>query len=659
MSASLIQPLGKPSQHRSSVHQSTHSPDATTGFASHNCGESGRDSSRPPTFAGRWTWRKPAGGARGLRRWFLLWAAAITVVTGESGWARSWRPNQIPNGSRFGCATCHLSAGGGGTRNSFGNAVFTELVRLYGNASSSGPFWSAALATIDSDGDSFTNGQELGDPDGTWQPGDPNPAGPVSRPGDANSRPPAPPVITTHPVSQTVSEGANVTFSVVATGATPLTYRWQKDGVAVGGNSATLTLNAVTLAQAGNYLVVVSNSAGFATSDTATLTVNPVAVVPSITQHPQSQTVTEGADVTLSVVATGTPPLSYHWKKDGAAVGGNSDTLTLNAVTLAQAGNYFVVVSNSAGFATSDTATLTVNALNQPPSVAVTAPAAGASLTGPVGVIITATAADTDGSVTNVQFFDGATALGAVAAPPFNFRANLGVGNHELTAKATDDRGAVSSSSPVSVTVVEAQAITITSIRAVSGGVELAWAGGSGPFVVQQANDLRQPWCSVLPISTGRSALLPATGPSGFFRVTDLSVIGPVSFSVSLNGAAERPNPVVTEGSGTGTLRLEGNTLTLDITYTNLSGPAIGAHLHGPADTTQSAGVLVDFAPFSGGGFGANGRLEGSVVLTPEEKTSLLSGLTYVNIHTDAHQSGEIRGQVVPDLSALVPCGSP
>lgn len=87
---------------------------------------------------------------------------------------------------------------------------------------------------------------------------------------------PIPPSITTPPAAQTVSAGQDVTFTVVAAGTAPLSYRWQRNGVDVpGASAATLTLTAVTVAQAGDYTVIVSNSVGpDATSTAATLTVN-------------------------------------------------------------------------------------------------------------------------------------------------------------------------------------------------------------------------------------------------------------------------------------------------------------------------------------------------------------------------------------------------
>lgn len=96
--------------------------------------------------------------------------------------------------------------------------------------------------------------------------------------------PPAqPPSIITQPTSQTVAVGVSATFSVVATGTSPLSYQWRKDGTNIAGaTSASFTIASVAMSDAGNYTVVVSNSAGSATSNAATLTVNQPA--PTITE---------------------------------------------------------------------------------------------------------------------------------------------------------------------------------------------------------------------------------------------------------------------------------------------------------------------------------------------------------------------------------------
>jgi alpha-tubulin suppressor-like RCC1 family protein len=179
------------------------------------------------------------------------------------------------------------------------------------------------------------------------------------------------PAIVSQPASQTVNGGQNVTFNVVAAGTSPLNYIWFKGGVPLtdGGNisgskSATLTLSNVTGGSGGSYFVIITNGYGSVTSSVASLTV----IDPAIVTQPASQTVNCGQNTTISVVAVGTPPLSYRWFKGGVPLtdGGNlsgstSATLTLNNVFGGNNGVYSVVITNAYGSVTSSTANLIVN----------------------------------------------------------------------------------------------------------------------------------------------------------------------------------------------------------------------------------------------------------------------------------------------------------
>jgi hypothetical protein len=169
-----------------------------------------------------------------------------------------------------------------------------------------------------------------------------------------------PPVITDHPDSQTVCEGASVQFCVTATGTAPLSYQWKKDGGNIpGATTSCYTINPVSSGDAGNYTCVVSNPCDSVESNAAALTVNTASI---ITDHPDSQTVCEGASVQFCVTATGTAPLSYQWKKDGGNItGATSSCYTINPVSSGDAGNYTCVVTNPCGSVESNAATLIVN----------------------------------------------------------------------------------------------------------------------------------------------------------------------------------------------------------------------------------------------------------------------------------------------------------
>jgi uncharacterized protein (TIGR03118 family) len=119
--------------------------------------------------------------------------------------------------------------------------------------------------------------------------------------------------------------------------------------------------------------------------------------------------------------------------------------------------------------------------------------------------------------------------------------------------------------------------------------------------------------------------------------------IVPLHILVTMNGASEVP-AVPGNGTATGSLTLIGSRLFYTISYSGLGSGATAAHIHGPADPTIGAGVLVPLATPSG----TNGTISGSVILTPQNLAYLLAGQTYLNIHTVNNFGGEIRGQIWP-----------
>jgi len=174
------------------------------------------------------------------------------------------------------------------------------------------------------------------------------------------------PAITQQPTNDTVTAGQTAAFSVAATGTAPLTYQWFMNGTAAGTNSSLFSIVQTTTGQSGAQIhVKVSNATGNATSNTVTLTVNPAApVAPAITQQPANLTVTAGQSATFTATATGTAPLTYQWFMNGNAVGTNSNAYTISQTTLGQTGaQIYVTLTNAVSTATSQTVTLTVNAV--------------------------------------------------------------------------------------------------------------------------------------------------------------------------------------------------------------------------------------------------------------------------------------------------------
>ena len=169
------------------------------------------------------------------------------------------------------------------------------------------------------------------------------------------------PSITTQPANQTVNVGQTATFTVVATGAAPLSYQWQKNQVNIAGaTSASYTTPATTNADNGtSFQVIVTNPVRSITSSAAILTVNSP---PTITAQPANQSVAVGQTATFTVVASGTAPLTYQWQKNQVNIAGaTAATYTTPPTTNADNGASFqVIVTNPVTSITSSAAILTV-----------------------------------------------------------------------------------------------------------------------------------------------------------------------------------------------------------------------------------------------------------------------------------------------------------
>lgn len=170
------------------------------------------------------------------------------------------------------------------------------------------------------------------------------------------------PNISTQPVSQIAGLGQTVTFTVVATGTPAPGYQWFKNGVAIlNATNSSLTLPNVQTIDAGNYLVIVTNSAGSVNSSAATLNVNAQQQLPAFTAQPGAQTVATGNTVVFSAAANGAPTPTFQWQRNGTPItGATSATLVVKQAGAADAGTYTCVATNIVGAVPSNAATLTL-----------------------------------------------------------------------------------------------------------------------------------------------------------------------------------------------------------------------------------------------------------------------------------------------------------
>jgi Immunoglobulin I-set domain/NHL repeat len=172
------------------------------------------------------------------------------------------------------------------------------------------------------------------------------------------------PGVATQPLAQTVLAGASATFSVIARGSQPLQYQWRMNGVAIAGaNSYSYTTNASGLGDSGALFdVMVSNTVGSVVSAGALLTVSQVTLAPEIIDQPASASAQVGGAVAFAVVASGTAPLHYEWKRNDVVVPNQNDSkLIVSPVSGPNHQDFYTVtVSNSAGSAVSAAAILSV-----------------------------------------------------------------------------------------------------------------------------------------------------------------------------------------------------------------------------------------------------------------------------------------------------------
>ena len=114
-----------------------------------------------------------------------------------------------------------------------------------------------------------------------------------------------------------------------------------------------------------------------------------------------------------------------------------------------------------------------------------------------------------------------------------------------------------------------------------------------------------------------------------------------VTLKADLKGSNEvPPNNSTASGKAEATLDTATKHLAYTITFSGLSGPAVGAHFHGPSEAGKNAGIALPFKTLQS-------PVEGTATLTDNQAADLLAGKWFANIHTGANPGGELRGQMM------------
>lgn len=184
----------------------------------------------------------------------------------------------------------------------------------------------------------------------------------------------------------------------------------------------------------------------------------------SITSPANNVNYLPGSNIAISAnaIESGGTITNVEFYANSTDLGGVSSapyTLTWPGVP---AGSYALtaVASDLAGNSTtSSVVNITVNV---PPTVSLTAPANNATFAAPATIAISAAASDTDGTVTNVAFYQGSTLLANDTTAPYSYSwTNVSAGAYALAAVATDNSGVSTTSSVVNVTVTNTSNLAV------------------------------------------------------------------------------------------------------------------------------------------------------------------------------------------------------
>jgi hypothetical protein len=447
--------------------------------------------------------------------------------------------------------------------------------------------------------------------------------------------------ITTQPIASAVCVGQTATFSVTGLGS-GLTYQWFKNGAAISGNAsattATLTLTGVTLANSGStYYVVITPSCGATTtSNTVTLTVNPL---PTATISGTAAVCLNGTSPVVTITgATGTAPYTFTYKigtgSNQTIVSDGAGIATINAPTNATGTFTYTLVSVVDSSSTactqtqSGTATITVNALPNP--VTVTPTGSTTICSGATPVLLTAGGGGTTPSAYCIP------AMGTVQASGdyLNNFSFAGIVNNNSGDTATD----YTYYSSLTATVVAGTAYPV-SLQA--GGTSSTYAQQFRIWVDMNQNGVFESTESVFnssaatfsPTSTTGNITIPTTALNGTTRMRVMSKYSSTPLNTeacsSTGSYGEYEDYNITISGGTDPAPLAVWTSTNGGLYTNTTGTAYnGTTSRSTIYASPTATGTVTATVTNAAGCTASGTVSFTVNALPSTPTISASGAT-------------------------------
>ena len=256
-----------------------------------------------------------------------------------------------------------------------------------------------------------------------------------------------------------------------ATGASIAKVEFLVNGSVVGTrNTAPFSFTWGSVA-AGNYSLTAratDNLGSAATSSTVNISVlNDAPPSATLTAPSNGQTFYVGQPIGLSANASDSDGTvtRLEFLIDGAVVASQGAAPYAYTWTGASAGTHAVAAraTDNLGVATTSAAATITVAANNPPSVSLTAPLNQQTFSAGQSIALTASAADNDGSIAKVEFLADSSVIGTKTASPYTMSwSGAAIGTHTLAARATDNRGAPVTSTPVAITVSATSAPTVS-----------------------------------------------------------------------------------------------------------------------------------------------------------------------------------------------------
>ena len=259
-----------------------------------------------------------------------------------------------------------------------------------------------------------------------------------------------------------------------------------------------------------------------------------------------------------------------------------------------------------------DLGTCSVSGGNQAPTVSITAPVSGATFTAGANITVSANAADSDGSVAKVEFFRGTTSLGIDTSAPYSLVwSGATAGNYSLTAVATDNLGAATTSSAVAVTVQAQQTDTtppsvpagLSSPSQTTTSISLSWSASTDNVGVAGYDVYRNGTLIASPTGTSYTATGLAASTAYSFQVRARDAAGNASALSASISVSTQANP------------------------TDTTPPSVPAGLSSPSQTTTSISLSWSASTDNVGVAGYDVYRNGTLIASPTGTAYTVTGL--------------------------------